>query len=40
MIAYIFFYIISGGATIISGFYIYTIIKNNKNINKKNKFIS
>ena len=38
MIAYIFFYIISGGATIISGFYIYTIIKNNKNnknINKK-----
>ena len=30
MIAHIFFYIISVGATILSGFYIYTEIKNKK----------
>ena len=30
MIEYLLFYTISGGATILSGFYIYTVIQNKK----------
>ena len=37
MIEYLFFYTIFGGATILSGFYIYTVIQNKKNKNNDNK---
>ena len=36
MIEYL-FYTLFGGATILSGFYIYTVIKNKKNKNIDNK---
>ena len=38
MIEIVLFYTVFGGATILSGFYVYTVIKNKKIRNKRYKF--